>query len=406
MAPSGGLAALQQSHKLQTYDLGQTDQFVGGQRNRLINIESGQRIFAMLFIFSATLVLAGGPATKILNGGKLRSVFQYFGMVEASDPVWYGDSRAMGRISDLASAGTVPNTDLVALANGTYHLRDTAVIYAAWPWSSNPQETAWREKNTLQQTSVYGTPWASLGNNAAAFNVAGILVNTPGTALMSSLTMKAIQYSDDQTNILSFYRPRYRTWTFNVNGTMNNLQILWNQNVAVRHALFAQDSQAGWVTDPTTQFQLVYSGGQIIGVQGPIDLDALVDRMYMQYGSAVDATAILNIITAANGNSGNWTPAQGPSATNYHDLSNYFLDFQQHGKLSQILRPELIGANLRYQLTGPGVSALANSGQIQIATTLCELEDANNDGNLSAILNPVKPWQRINAARVAATRRS
>lgn len=406
MSTGGGLASLQQSHKLQSIFLGTTTAFTGGQRNKQLQIQSGLRTFAMLVTLTATLTLAGGPVTKILNGGKLRAVFQYLGMIEASDPVWYGDARAMGRISDLAGAGMSPNIDLVAVANGTYALRDQVVIYAAWPDSVNPQETAWREKSTLQQTYIFGDLLGALGANPALFNVANVLVETPGTATIASLTMTATQFADDQTQILSYYRPRYRTIVFNPSGVMANTPAKWDQSLPVRHALFAQDSVRGWVTDAVTSLQLLYDGGQIIGQTGPLPFAELVNKMYLRYGGALDMTQILQIIAANAGTSGNWTPAQGPSLASFADLSNYLIDFQSGGKLSQILRPDLIGPNLRYILAGPGTSTLPGAGQIGIATTICELEDASNSPNLGAILNPVKPWQRIRAAAIAAQSRS
>lgn len=375
-----------QSHKAETIELDPITTFAGGKRSQT-QIIPGLRTFKWIITIVGLVTLAGGPATQILNRGKLRAIGQYAGLTEGGDDVLKPDTRDLGRMSDLLGASPSPNHDLQLLANGAYQLRDQFTLYCAWPTSLNPQETCFREKNSSINSYIFMDMDPLLGK-VSPYNVNGLLCVTAGTALLSNLEIFVEQVSDDQIGILSYYRPRYRTFTQmpNPSATYQNQRWNWDQvNNPVRALVLAQDSNVGLVPDSISGVRLLTSrAGYLYGRTGSIPWSNLIDYLSQQFGGAVDWADVSRAVIAAS-----------PHAISV-DGCQWVVDFASHGKLSQILRPDLVGNQIWWALDGnpSGVTGVTSLTQ---RTTLFELQDARSDPGLGPILNPTKPWDMVRA---------
>lgn len=364
------------SFRTKVYTLGLITAFTGGQRSQA-QMATGVRTSSLTFKAAGTVTTAVHPLNSIMNGGKLRACFQYSGLNEGSDDVWRPDCRSIARQSDLYLGGPSSNIPLISLAAGAYALKDQWTIYACSPSAVRPWETAWVAKNQQTQTYAFVDVVPLLGSGPN-WNVAGVLgaVAAGGTCVLTNLTVSIEQEFDEQINIQSYFRPRYRTVAFaQPAGVTADTPFVLNQTLPVRSILLAQDSNVGTVPDSLTGVRLIYDKGQIIGTQGVVPWDDLVQSMDKRYGGAIDASAIVAAAIAA------------VQPTSYIDPFAVFFDFQRisSGNLSLILRPELIGPNLRFTLNTQG-SAVTGWTQTNAMATICEMEE------VPGLTNPEHPW--------------
>ena len=123
--------------------------------------------------------------------------------------------------------------------------------------------------------------------------------------------------------------------------------------------------------------------GYIIGQNGPARWTSLIPRLAADFSGAIDMADITRAIIA------------GAASTLQVDPAQWVLDFTRAagGKLSQILRPELVGSQIWWLLDG-APSGVAGVTTNTLRTTLFTLEDASVDPSLAGILDPIKPWNK------------
>lgn len=376
-----------QSFQGLTRSLAAMTAFIGGARTNY-QMATGVRTARLTYTASATATVAVHNLTQIMNGGKLRACFQYSGLSEGSDDVWKPDARSIGRQSDLYNGGPSACVTLSALAVGAYALTDEWTVYACSPSAIRPWDTAWVGKN--QQTQTYAfldvLPLLGAGPNWNALNVLGI--GPAGTTLvLTNLAVAVEQEFDKQIDIKSYYRPRYRTFRYNTPpGGSPAFEALWNQTIPARSAIIAQDSNVGIVPDSLYGLQLLYDKGTIFGDQGLIPWTTLIQRLPASYGGAIDAATIVAAAIA------------GAQPASYIDAGFWLADFQRKssGNLGGILRPQLIGPNLKWILACQA-SAVAGWTTPDILTTVCEMEE------VPGLTNPNKPWNTPSRAGAGAS---
>ena len=210
-----------------------------------------------------TVTLAGGPATAILNRGSLLAAFDRFGTDEngfqpiTADPMLLQIMAQMMAPRDF-DKGRVRLTNP---ANGAYDLEESVFLPFGSILAAVPTETCYMERNPQQQFSAF----VQLG----PASVVGRLVQTPGTALLSNVTVDVVQRYDLQRERKAIFLPQIRHLAeVQVNGASPNF-VVKLESVNYLQGLVIQQTTtgAGEVDDIITSLALRADGRDFIGPQ-------------------------------------------------------------------------------------------------------------------------------------------
>jgi hypothetical protein len=317
--------------------LAATPQIVAPVANR---IERSQLIGAVRTLciqlrFRCTITLAAGPATAILNGGSILALFSRAGVDENGTRYIDGELRSLGVLSQMQSPRVIDlgRTVLSSTANGATALEESVFLYFSTPLGAGPAETMYLERQVRQALNVFVQQQT---------NGVGTLVQTPGTATISNMTVDVVQRFDVNRSERTLLLPVIRTLEFPVAGAATELPLKIDSSRYIRAILIQQDtSGAGEVTDIINSLALRADGKDIIG-PSLIPYENLQAQAQTEFAGDVVSRGYLPL----------W--------------------FQKGGRLSNLLNPNTM-VNLRFIVNcQPSVTVGAVSSLIRV--TLVELE--------------------------------
>ncbi len=285
----------------------------------------------------ATLTLGGGPATAILNGGSILSAFDFAGMDENGVRNIEADPRLLAIYGQMCSAVNLDFNRVRAtnVANGAYNLEESFWIpFTANIQAAGPMETVFMERNAQRILSAFV--------RLISTNVANILVQTPGTAVLSAITADVVQRYDFERSKRAVLLPVIRQQDFPVTGTFSELIGKIESTRYLQGMIVAQlTTGAGEVTDIINSMALRADGRDFIG-PSLIPYENLQADAQMEFSGDCTSRGYLPI----------W--------------------FRKGGRLSNILNPNAM-ASLRF-VWNCQQSVTAGAGTSFIRVLLLELE--------------------------------
>jgi hypothetical protein len=334
----------------QTLALPAYQTFTAGQRT-YSRIFSGLRTAYFVFVITATVTLAAGPGTLLLNGGSLLGLLQFLGLEEnGSEDPCYLDAVTLGKITAATGMQFSPNVRLTSLANGVYNLRETVVIPFANPRSPAPWETSFVERNKLQPSQLFVV-------TDSTTDAANRLVATPGTAAVTNFAIRSYQIADNRAQVpdcIPYYRPKFRQLTQSITGSVSNQPIYIAGGLPIRMMTLGAKTNIGTVQDVITNYRVLTDSTNIHG-PNQINFNDMVGFQGYEYAGSL------------GGNT-----ADGASVTPT-SAGVLVIDFQESGRLSNCLSPKTQGENLRAEVTGQAsVTAGATSTQVLVSVTEME----------------------------------
>ena len=305
----------------------------------LSQIVAGVRTFYFDVVIEATVTLAGGPATAIINGGSLVSLFDRIGINENGRDVADWPATMMHALTQRIRASTIGDVNLTLLADGVYNLRSIVRIPMKWPWGV-AAETAYIEADPTQNTFLFLTPRSNLAT------AANFLVTTGGTAVITNLSVTPYQSYDDAA-ILSppFFVPQFRTLNQAVASAGADVPFFLRTVQLLRGIMLETTNTVGGVANRLAP-------GIVTALRMKDDLrtyigDPLVNPLHLQLMETLSYGGDVIFAQADN-----------------------FIDFQEWGMLSKVYNPARAGNNLRFEITQaiPGGSSanMAFAGLIEL----------------------------------------
>lgn len=322
-----------------------------GSRN-YSRIFSGLRTAYFVFVITATVTLAGGPGTQLLNDGSLLGLVSYLGLEEnGSEDPCYLDAVTLGKISQACGAQFSPNVRLTSMANGAYALRETVVIPFANPLSPNPWETAFVERNPSQPSQMFIVP-------ASTTDAANRLLVTAGTAVVSNFAVSCYQIADNRVGApgcVPYFRPKFRQITQQI-ASAGTYDIYIPGSLPIRMLTAGATCSRGTVQDVISTYRIMTDLGAIDG-PNQINFNDMVALQGWEFAGSL------------GGNDADGTPS-GLVTTSGGVLVR---NFQESGRLSNCLSPRIQGDNLKFQpIATP--TALAGATNTQIIVSITEME--------------------------------
>lgn len=238
----------------------------------------------------ATVTLAAGPATAILNRGSILCAFNRFG----TDENGFRPIDADPRVLQIAHQMLAPrDTDhgrvrLTNTANGAYALEESVFLPFANVQVAGPTESAYMERNPMQQFSAFV--------ERGADSLVNTIVQTPGTAVISGVTVDLVQRYDLQREKKAYFVPIIRHLAdVVVPGASANFQIKLESTNYVQGIIVQQyTAGAGEVTDIITSLALRADGRDFIGPQ-QVPYENLQAEAQMEFAGDVVAGGYLPI---------------------------------------------------------------------------------------------------------------
>lgn len=306
-------------------------------------ILSGFRTHSFRLTARATLTLAGGPATALRNAGSIWGAITNVGIVENGEDRWNVDGMTLRALSQTISARSLSAQRVTAFANGAYTLEESVEIPLAWPLGVSPVETCFIERDPRQATFVF-----------AVLNPAGTqLVETPGTAVLSNVTITVEQIYDDLA-APPLFSPTARMIQQQIVASSTNIDMFLRTTEYLRGFIVGQRTDIGDVEDIITTLAVRGDFRDLIG-PGQVPWDDLV-KGYAEFMYGGDLRAF------------------GFSATAAQPASDVYLPliFQENGRLGNILNPQR-DVNLRLNMTAlPSVTGGAAASFVNVC--MLELE--------------------------------
>ena len=225
---------------------------------KLIN---GVRTYRIAFRIRATLTLGAGPATAILNRGSVLAIFDRAGMDENGRRFWNGDARSMGILAQMQAPRAIDfnSVRLTSTANGVTNLEETLFLEFSSNLQIGPADVLYLERTVKQELNAFLT----IKSNT---NAAGLLVTTPGTAVLSNLSATVIQRYDTDRSERTGFLPVIETYEFPVTSTTANFPLEIKTNRYIRAMLFQQETTGvGEVSDIINSLALRADGRDIFG---------------------------------------------------------------------------------------------------------------------------------------------
>lgn len=309
------------------------------------NMINGVRSFAVRIRARAQVVVAGG-ITSVRNRGSAFALFDEVGVSENGVDKVNLDGRMLRFLSEMHAPSAL-SASRMALANGTYNLEETAVIWFAHPLAASPVETAFIEADPRQALQVF----AKYNGDSARLGAAGAgtITITPGSV---SLTVQQIY--DDQRSQLPLLLPYHRQIVQPITATVTDFPIYLKTSRYVRAIAIQQDTDgAGEVSDILSSLALRGDFRDIIGPQ-KVAQDDLVYGSELEFGGAVSDGGGLGVSGAVR--------------------EGYLgINFQRNGRLSNILNPNT-DVNLRLEVNA-AVSVTVGATASKLRISLLELEE-------------------------------
>lgn len=316
------------------------------------NILSNRRTGWFMIVLTATVVIAVGGATTILNDGSLSALFTYVAFRENGNPIAYTDARALTRVTELLGAGPASNRRLTTTVAGTYLLRETIILPFANPLGVGPWETCFTEINPALISTI-----GLVCNPTSMTSGIGLLATSANPVTISLLNANVYQIYDnlDIRRNAPLFRPMWRDLVTPVTQAVVDLPAPIQFSSALRSVLIQGDTNLGTVPDIITAYQLRTDNVIIDGEQGDVNFQDHVQSMPFQFAGAISSERI----------------AAGPGAP-YVDPSMLFRNFAASGRLSNVIVNSQIGPNFRLLVTG-GPSAVAGVTSNNVRVVMNEL---------------------------------
>jgi hypothetical protein len=298
------------------------------------DLSLGMRTLALVFRFSASVTIAGGPITAIRNAGSLLSQFLELGLNENGDDVVRHDPRLAGFISQANSARVVSSTRLISTANGTYALEETVLVPLGNPRAVNIGETSFVAKDPRAALSAFVT-WVP--------SVAALCNAGAATVTITTPTITVEQLFDDETaENPPILRPYFTDMVIPITATTTALPFYLKTSRFVRSITIQQDTNVGEVADIITALTLRGDRRTYYG-PNPITYADLQRRQEFELAGDVFRSGYLH------------------------------LDFQRGGRLSNIINPNT-DTNFRLELNAtPSVAAGATSSLVRVSVAGLEV---------------------------------
>lgn len=225
---------------------------------RTILLDNGKRTHKFLVTVKARATVAGGALTAILNRGSLLAMIDNAGLIDGDEKVKL-PAQVLGFITDLFRPGGRTAVRLTNTANGVYNLVEYFEVFFAQPFSIDPGETAYVEKNIETQLKAF----FDYNADATKIGVVGA-----GTFVVDQFTIKVTQIHDNsRARKVPELRPYLRlVQDQEVTGALVDKSIKLDTTRRTRAYIIHQyTTGVGEVSDILTQLRLKNSRAQIIG---------------------------------------------------------------------------------------------------------------------------------------------
>lgn len=304
---------------------------IAGQRVTS-DLKNGFKNYWIRLVARATVQVAVAPATALRNRGSVFAMFDEIGIDENGTDRHLYDGRMLRFISEVHAPSALDSVR-AQVAIGTYNLEEQATLFFSHPLAAAPEETSYREIDARQKLQVFAKLNAT--PSARIFNVGG------ATVTISNISIDVKQVFDDRSPTVPLFIPVARQMLFEVSGTNPLATEYIKTSRFTRGIAIMQDTDTdGEVSDIINALALRGDNRDIIGPQQISFRDLVLDQEAI-YGGAVTQ--------------------QG---------GYLFLNFQENGKLSNIINPA-DDVNLRFEFDWK-VSAGAGTSRVRVA--LLELE--------------------------------
>lgn len=310
---------------------------VAGQRqfSRLIN---GVQTHYLQLHLTGTINITVA-ATRVINKGSIFGCWDFIGLDENGRDRILLDGRVLRFMAEMFAPSALSATRLASTGVAATALEESARIYLAHPLAAAPAETVFKERDPRQTLQVFGQLRADGGQ--------GGLVNG-GTSTMSVVPAIDVEHGyDDITGELPVFIPSIRQQVVNIASANTQQTEFIKTSNYIRAIIIQQDSDAGEVGDIISSLALRADGDDIIG-PGQAKWVDLIRGQEAEFGGAVFVSGL------ANGGS-----------------SYLGINFQQNGRLSNVVSPTLLNLRLEMNVATSG-QAGATNGKIRI--TILELE--------------------------------
>lgn len=276
--------------------------------------------------------------TAIRNRGLLSAALQFAVNENGVDTYGIAEGKALRFKSDAEAGQPTPATPVSAAmiaAPGTYPIEDVFYINFANPLSVRMRETNFMEldpSQTLQLDCV-------LKPGAVGFVVTG------GTAFLENVFVRVEQDATPDERGLPLFKPKYREISDVVAGANAEFIQYIRSSLKLRGLIVMQEANVvGEVADIINSLTLVGDGGKVVIGPAFVPWADLIDEQTTHFGGDVIANE-----------------------------SALFLDFQRHGRLSDVLDPSRQFVNFRL-VSNVQPTAAAGAGTSRIRLGLLELD--------------------------------
>jgi hypothetical protein len=302
-----------------------TLKLVNGARNKFITV-----------IARATVTVTVGAATSLRNRGSVFALFDELGIDENGTDRHIYRGPVLRALSEAAAPSAL-SAIRAATPVAVYNLEETARIYFQHPLALDPGETAFMERNAAAELRFFATL------TAAANQVGRLYVVGGATVTVTNVTLTVVQSWSGPAagGALPVFIPTARQEVLPVAATSSALSHWLRSNHAIRYIVLSQETTTvGEVQDIINRAVLRGDQFTILG-PGSEDIDDIILENEYQQGGAIPA-----------------------------NRSHIVLDFQEYGKLSELLEPALQDTNMRFELD---VQPSASAGSSQIRVTIVEM---------------------------------
>jgi hypothetical protein len=325
---------------------------------------TGQRVFSRLINGVQTHYIqlrASGTytvttaLTAVRNKGSIWAAWQFIGLDENGRDRVLLDGRVTRAMSEAFAPQGLSFTRL-GTATGATTLVESARIYFAHPLAAAPAETVFKERDPRQVLQVFGQLQSDIMGVTPSELVSG------GSSSFATTPVLAIEHCyDDITGELPVFIPSIRQQIVSVTAANSQLTEFIKTSNFIRWILLQQDTANGEAGDVINSFAFRADGDDIYG-PGQVTWDDLERGQEFEFGGNV--YNMLGSSTVNGGGTPGGSPGVGEGASSY-----LMLNFQQNGRLAQVISPALL--NLRFEYN---VSTSAQGGSAVIRETIAELE--------------------------------
>lgn len=309
---------------------------------------AGQRVFSRLIngvqthyvqLRANSSISITTAVTRIRNKGSVWAMWDFVGIDENGRDRVLLDGRVLRAMSEAFAPSALSASRLTSTATGLTTLVESARIYYAHPLAAAPAETVFKERDPRQVLQVFGQLRADGGNGGLA---------TGGTFSIPATPTLQIEHGyDDITGELPVFVPSIRQQIVPVSSNNTQLTEFIKTSNFIRAIIIQQDSDEGEVGDVISALALRADGDDIVG-PGQVPWDDLCRGQEFELGGAVYATGV-----------------------SYGQSSYCVFNFQQNGRLAQVVSPALLNLRFEFNAATSGQTGATNA---KIRITILELE--------------------------------